>query len=176
MRAFLSPRFYQIVGGSFLSLRFYKIIAESFSLTSILQNNRWELFSHFEFIKSWVRAHLSLQFWQMIHWSRAHISLHGPWWEKSERKALIDYFVKSRWGSWEKISHQLFGKFDVRRFVSDLIPTGITNEPRLWVPARPGWKRCSQQFFNKASARNDTAPYKYSKISNIKVFAPSIYS
>ena len=24
----------------------------------------------------------------------------------------------------------LFGKFDVRRFVSDLIPTGITNEPR----------------------------------------------
>ena len=31
-------------------------------------------------------------------------------------------------------------------------------------------------FFNKASARNDTAPYKYSTISNIKVFAPSIYS
>ena len=31
-------------------------------------------------------------------------------------------------------------------------------------------------IFNKASARNETAPYKYSKISNIKVFAPSMYS
>ena len=31
----------------------------------------------------------------------------------------------------EKSSHRLFGKIEVRRFVSDLIPMGTTNEPRL---------------------------------------------
>ena len=40
---------------AFLSLQFYQIMSESFFLTSNIPNNRWELFSHFEFMeeKKW---------------------------------------------------------------------------------------------------------------------------